>query len=134
MKTMTLSFFALLVCEIGAAQNPLSISYTPPSEVNTNLLSPLALAAAPKECVIDLHYSAPNVRVVMESPDGLTTYLDRVFALEVQALPDSTYVYGQPGAWTIGLGQFESINAFRVRLLNPAGIGLGAAIAQGSYP
>jgi hypothetical protein len=134
MKTTLLFSLLLTIVSASFAQAPVSIAYNLPSNLDGNQLSPTAIVNAPKECIIDFNYAASSVRVVMESPDGLTNYVDRVFPLEVQAFPDSTYVYGQAGAWTIGLGQFENVNAFRVRLFNPAGIGLGAALAQGTYP
>lgn len=140
MKTIlsrtTFFLFSLLLLSVTlcVAQAPIAISYQPSSNLNVNGLSPLAIAAAPKECVIDFASAASSIRVVMESPDGLTNYVDRVFPLQVQAFADSTFVYGEPGAWSIGLGQFSSVNEFRVRLLNPLIPGLGTAMAQGSYP
>ncbi|MCF8276163.1 MAG: hypothetical protein K9J17_05455 [Flavobacteriales bacterium] len=116
------------------AQAPVSIDYHVAGNVDANSLSLSSLEAAPKECVIDFHFSAPSVRVIMESPDGLTNYVDRVFPLEVQAFPDSTYVYGKPGAWTIGLGQFENVSAFRVKLVNANTPLVGPTVAQGTYP
>ena len=128
--TLLLAFGGTCLAQIPVGPAPVSIAYNLPGHLDANQLSPTAIANAPKACTIDFQYAAPNVRVVMESPDGLTNYVDRVFALEAQAFPDSTYV----GAWTIGLGEFEGISAFRVRLFNPAGLGLGVAIAQGTYP
>ena len=118
---------------ISFAQAPLEISYNLPGNIDANALSPIELANSPKEYVIDLHFSAPSVRMVMESLDGLTNYLDHVFPLEVQAFPDSTYVYGKPGAWTIGLGHFEGLNEFQVKVINAQGQG-NAVVAQGTYP
>lgn len=130
-----LSFFCfLLSTTLCVGQTPVSISYNVEGSINTNGLNPLALAAAPKECIINFNYAAPSVRVVMESPNGQVNYLDRVFALNVHANPDSTYVYGKPGAWTIGLGQFTNVSEFRVKLLDPMAPGLVTAVAQGSYP
>ena len=69
----------------------------------------------------------------MESPDGQINYLDKTYALNVHANPDSTWVSGKPGAWTIGLGQFENVDAFTVKVINAQGNG-NAVVAQGSYP
>lgn len=131
------SIFSLLFCLLpilSYSQSPIDISYAPSTEVDVTQLSPTALAAAPKECIIDFHYSAPSVRVVMESLDGTVNYVNRVYPLEVNAFPDSTYVYGKPGAWTIGLGRFTEVDEFRVKLLNPSAPGLSASVAQGTYP
>lgn len=119
---------------VCVAQDVVTIAYDLPGSLNANLLSPQAISAAPRECVIDFTSNAQSIRVVMESPDGAVNYIDRVFPLQVQAFPDSTFVYGQPGAWSIGLGQFTAVSEFRVRLLNPMSPGLGTAVAQGSYP
>jgi len=116
------------------AQSPVAITYNITGSLNANALNPQAIAAAPKECVIDFVSNAPSIRVVMESPNGAVNYVDRIFPLQVQAFADSTFVYGEPGAWSIGLGQFSNVNEFRVRLLNPLAPGLSPAIAQGSYP
>lgn len=114
---------------------PLAISYQLHGSIDPTGLSPTELTQLPRECVIDFHYSAPTARVVMESPDGLINYLDRIFPLQVQAFPDSTYVYGQPGSWTIGLGHFSGISAFRVRVLNAnSQAPIPVAIAEGMYP
>ncbi len=118
----------------SVAQSPVAITYTITGSLNANALSPQAIAAAPKECVIDFNSNAASIRVVMESPNGAVNYVDRVFPLQVQAFADSTFVYGQPGAWSIGLGKFANVNEFRVRLLNPLAPGQGPAVAQGSYP
>ncbi len=118
------------------AQSPVTITYNVAGNLNANALSQPAINAAPKECIIDFHFSAPTVRVVMESLDGQTNYVDRVFGLNVHANPDSTYVYGKPGAWTINLGHFTNVDEFRVKLVNAnaQGGGQGLTVAQGSYP
>jgi hypothetical protein len=127
--------FALqLVPYASRAQSPVAITYNITGSLNANALSPQAIAAAPKECVIDFNSNAASIRVVMESPNGSVNYVDRVFPLQVQAFADSTFVYGEPGAWSIGLGQFSNVNEFRVRLLNPLSPALSPAIAQGTYP
>jgi len=135
MKTLFYFFsFLLFSTTFCVGQNSLAISYNVSGNLNANALSPSQLVAAPKECIIDFHFSAPSVRVVMESPDGLINYVDRVFDLNVHANPDSTYVYGKPGAWTINLGQFTNVNEFRVKLVNANGLGQGPTVAQGTYP
>lgn len=135
MKTfIALSVLFFLSTMFSHAQSPVAITYNVAGNLNANALGPLALAAAPKECVIDFQYAAPTVRVVMESPNGQVNYLDRVFELNVHANPDSTYVYGMPGAWTIGLGQFVNVHEFNVKLLNPLAPGPMTAVAQGTYP
>lgn len=141
MKTLTrlstfflVSFCFSLFSTKSVAQSPVAITYNISGSLNANALSPQAIAAAPKECVIDFNSNAASIRVVMESPNGEVNYVDRVFPLQVQAFADSTFVYGQPGAWSIGLGQFSNVNEFRVRLLNPLAPALGPAVAQGSYP
>jgi len=132
--TLTLFSFFFFSTSLSFGQAPVAISYNVVGNLNTNALTPTQVAAAPKECIIDFHFSAPSVRVVMESLDGLTNYVDRVFDLNVDANPDSTYVYGKPGAWTIGLGQFTNVNEFRVKLVNANGLGQGPTVAQGTYP
>ena len=142
MKTLTklssfflFSFFLFLFSSThSVAQSPVAITYNITGSLNANALNPLAAAAAPKECVIDFTSNAQSVRVIMESPNGAVNYVDRVFPLQVQAFADSTFVYGQPGAWSIGLGKFANVNEFRVRLLNPLAPGQGGAVAQGTYP
>ena len=129
--TLLLAVFSISVF----GQAPVNISYEISGQLNASELSPLAFQAAPKECRVDFHYSGLSARIIMDSPDGQTTYLDRVFPLEVQAFPDSTYVYGKPGAWTVGLGYFENVSAFRVRVVNPSSQApVPVAVAEGTYP
>ena len=132
---LPLLLFVCLSFDAAWAQAPLAIHYTISGDLDPNSLSLSEQVTAPKECVVDFHYSAGSARIIMESPDGQTTYVDRVFPLEVQAFPDSTYVYGKPGAWTVGLGYFENVSAFRVRVVNPSALApVPVAVAEGTYP
>lgn len=117
------------------AQAPTEVTFRPVGNLNANELSASEYAAAPKECILDFHYSAPQARIVMESLDGSNTFFDRVFPLNVQVFPDSTYVYGKPGAWTVGLGVFEGIDEFRVRVVNANAQGPNPpTVAEAVYP
>lgn len=142
MKTFSLlPFFILLLANaVALAQTPIgvgspaavSVNYAPSAFQNVGAMSTGQLATAFRECVVDFHFSGPSARVVMESPDGLQTYFDRLVSLEVQAFEDSTWVAGQSGNWTMGLGHYQNIGEFRVRVMNP--VGPQPTVAQGTYP
>ena len=101
-KSFTLIVILVLPL-IGSSQTPVDMSYYLPSSVSIYGLNSRWFDNAPKECVIDFNSSVPSARVMMESRDGQSNYVDRTLLLEAQALPDKTFVHDTPVVWAIGL-------------------------------